>query len=203
MKALIIVDVQNDFLNGGSLEVPDGEKVIPVINRIQDKFELVIATQDWHPKGHKSFASSHQGKSTFDKIQLEGMEQVLWPVHCVQGTRGADFHPLLHAKRIEAIFRKGTDPVIDSYSGFYDNGHKKSTGMAGFLRDRKVTTVFICGIAADFCVYYTALDALKESFKTFVVEDATRPISKEGFELAKAEIRNQQGKLITSSNIES
>jgi nicotinamidase/pyrazinamidase len=202
MKALIIVDVQNDFLQGGSLEVPNGERVIPVINRIQEKFGLVIATQDWHPKGHKSFASSHSGKNAFDKIMLDGVEQVLWPVHCLQGTRGADFHPGLHVRKIEAIFRKGTDPSIDSYSGFHDNGHRKNTGMAGYLRDRKVTTVFVCGIAADFCVYYTAIDALKENFRTFVVEDATRPISDEGFKSAKAEIQKQHGKLITSSSIE-
>jgi nicotinamidase/pyrazinamidase len=201
MKALIIVDVQNDFIHGGSLEVPSGDKVIPVINRIQPKFELILATQDWHPKGHKSFASSHEGKKAFEKIQLNGVEQVLWPEHCLQGSRGADFHPGLHVKRIETIFRKGTDPQIDSYSGFFDNSHKRSTGLAGYLRGRDVHTVFICGLAGDFCVYYTALDALKEGFKTFVIEDGTRAISADGFNAAKADLKARHATIINSLSI--
>lgn len=201
MKALIIVDVQNDFLKGGALEVPEGEKIIPVVNGLQQHFNLVVATQDWHPKGHKSFASSHPGKNTFEKIDLDGLQQVLWPNHCIQGTRGAEFHPMLKIQKIECIFRKGMDPAIDSYSGFFDNGHRKNTGLAGFLRDRKVTSVFICGLAGDFCVYYTALDSVSEGFKTFVIEDATRPISTEGFKGATAAITAKGGKIVTSANL--
>src|SRR5690606_2099670 len=128
MRALIIVDIQNDFVTGGKLEVPNGEQIIPLVNMLSEKFDLVVATQDWHPQDHKSFASNHPGKAPFEKIMLEGLEQVLWPDHCVQGSRGADFHPQLQMDRVEAIFRKGMTTTIDSYSGFFDNGHKKATG---------------------------------------------------------------------------
>src|SRR5688500_8567645 len=164
MHALIIVDIQNDFVAGGTLEVPHGEQIIPLVNELADLFDLVIATQDWHPQTHKSFASNHADRKPFEKIILGGLEQVLWPDHCVQGTFGAEFHPQLRMNNVEAIFRKGMEPEIDSYSGFYDNGRKKSTGLAGYLKERKVETVFVCGLAADYCVFYTAQDALKEGF---------------------------------------
>jgi nicotinamidase/pyrazinamidase len=198
MKALIIVDIQNDFCTGGALEVRGGDQIIPVVNELQEKFDLIVATQDWHPSNHKSFASRHDGKKTFDVISLEGLEQVLWPDHCVQGTRGAEFHPQLDTRRIEAIFRKGMEYNIDSYSGFFDNGKRKSTGLAGYLRDRKVDNVFVCGLAGDYCVYYTALDAIREGFTTFLVEDATRSISNEGFEKAKQTLRQHSGSVVSS-----
>ena len=145
MVALILVDIQNDFIPGGTLPVPAGDEIIPLVNELQNSFDLVVATQDWHPKNHKSFASNHTGKRPFDKIMLHGLEQVLWPDHCVQGSRGAQLHDDLDLNKVEAIFRKGMDAEIDSYSAFYDNGYKKSTGLAGYLRERKVQKVFVCG----------------------------------------------------------
>jgi nicotinamidase/pyrazinamidase len=201
MTAFIIVDMQNDFMPGGSLAVPGGDSIVPLINALQDSFMLIVATQDWHPAGHKSFASSHRGRSTFETIRLHGLEQVLWPNHCVQGSEGALFYPSLRTDRVEAIFRKGMDREIDSYSGFYDNGMKKSTGLAGYLRERNVNQVFICGVAADYCVYFTAMDALRENFKTFVIEDATRSIDPAAFERAKDTIRASGGEVITSDTL--
>lgn len=201
MHALIIVDVQNDFVTGGKLEVSNGEQIIPIVNQLAEKFELVIATQDWHPADHKSFASQHEGKQPFDKTTLQGLEQVLWPDHCVQESHGAAFHPQLRTHRIEAIFRKGTDPGIDSYSGFYDNGHKKSTGLAGYLRERGVEHIYVCGLAADYCVYYTARDGITSGFHATIIEDATRAIDAVGFEKAKADIRALGGNIIDSTSI--
>ncbi|MGC1240317.1 MAG: bifunctional nicotinamidase/pyrazinamidase [Chryseosolibacter sp.] len=201
MKALIIVDVQNDFVAGGSLEVPFGEQIVPLVNKLSEQFDLVVATQDWHPPSHKSFASNHPDKKPFGKIILGGLDQVLWPDHCVQGTAGAAFCHDLQLDRVEAIFRKGMDPQIDSYSGFYDNGHKKSTGLAGYLKERGVTSVYVCGLAGDYCVYFTAKDALKAGFKTFLIEDATRAISKKDFENAKETIRRLGGAIINSDAI--
>ena len=201
MKALILIDIQNDFIPGGALPVPSGDEIISVVNKLQGKFPLVIATQDWHPPGHKSFASSHPGKSVFETISLDGLEQVLWPDHCIQGSFGAEFHAGLHTTRIEAIFRKGTDPTIDSYSGLYDNGHRKSTGLAGYLRERGVTEVFVCGLAADYCVFFTARDLLTEGFATYFIEDATRPISDEGMQEARKTLIASGGKMIRSGEV--
>ncbi len=201
MKALIIVDIQNDFTTGGALAVPGGETIIPVVNQIQQKFDLVVATQDWHPEGHKSFASSHTGQKLFDTIQLDGLTQVLWPDHCLQGSTGAEFHNELNTTRIEAIFRKGMAPSIDSYSGFFDNGGRKNTGLAGYLRDRNVTDVFVCGLAGDYCVFFTAKDALGEGFNTAIINDAVRSISAEGYEEAKRKIIATGGKVIESGMI--
>lgn len=198
MHALIIVDIQRDFTPGGKLAVPLGDEIIPLVNALQDSFNLVVATQDWHPNNHKSFASSHPDKNPFEKIMLHGLSQVLWPDHCIQGSAGAKLHSDLNGNKIEAIFRKGMDPEIDSYSGFYDNGYKKSTGLAGYLRERKVQKVYVCGLAADYCVSYTAKDALKENFETYIIEDATRPIDPEGFEKAKDEILSSGGQIIKS-----
>jgi nicotinamidase/pyrazinamidase len=201
MKALLLIDIQNDFLPGGALAVPEGDQVIPVVNQLQPHFDLVVATQDWHPPDHKSFAANHPGNNPFDVIELQGQEQVLWPAHCVQGTPGADFAAALQLNRVEAIFRKGMDPGIDSYSGFFDNGHLKSTGLADYLHSKKITQVFVAGLAGDYCVYFTAKDALLEGFKTFLVEDACRPIRPEGFDQAKADLRHLGGKIIHSSII--
>ena len=202
MRALIIVDIQNDFVTGGKLEVPYGEQIIPLVNLLCKRFPLVVATQDWHPQNHKSFASNHPEKNPFEKIMLEELEQVLWPDHCVQGSRGAEFHPLLNMNPVEAIFRKGMAPDIDSYSGFFDNGHKKSTGLAGYLKERGVQTVYVCGLAGDYCVYYTAKDALEQGFNTVLVEDATRAIDKEGFAKAKAALRAKGAKIIDSQELD-
>lgn len=201
MRALIIVDVQIDFTTGGKLEVPNGEVVIPAINGMAERFDLVVATQDWHPKNHKSFASNHPGRKPFDKIMLGGLEQVLWPDHCVQGSEGAGFHPGLKMNKVEAIFRKGMDPEIDSYSGFYDNGHKKNTGLAGYLKERDVQSVHVCGLAGDYCVFYTAKDALMEGFKTFLIENAIRSINPGDFEKAKEEIRGLGGDVVSSESV--
>lgn len=201
MRALIIVDIQNDFVAGGTLEVPNGEQIIPLVNELTTHFDLVVATQDWHPQDHKSFASNHADKKPFDKILLGGLEQVLWPDHCVQGSSGAEFHQQLDMKRVEAIVRKGMTPEIDSYSGFYDNGHKKATGLSGYLKERAVQSVYVCGLAGDYCVYYTAKDALKEGFDTFLIEDATRPINPADFEKAKQEVARKGGHVLHSEMI--
>jgi nicotinamidase/pyrazinamidase len=200
MHALIIVDIQNDFMPGGALAVPGGDEIIPIVNELQKSFSLIVATQDWHPAHHKSFASSHPGNKVFDRISLHGLDQVLWPDHCIQGTAGAELHRDLNLKRVEAIFRKGMDPDIDSYSGFYDNGYRKSTGLAGYLRERKVRKIYVAGLASDYCVFYTAKDALKENFETFIIEDASRAINPDGFEKAKDEILSSGGQIINTES---
>jgi nicotinamidase/pyrazinamidase len=199
MNVLILVDIQNDFVPNGRLPVPLGNEIIRLVNELQDSFELVVATQDWHPVNHKSFASQHPGKRQFETISLHGLDQVLWPDHCVQGTRGAEFHGDLNMNKVEAIFRKGMNPEIDSYSGFHDNGYKKATGLAGYLRDRAVKKVYICGLAADYCVAFTAKDALKENFETYIIEDATRAIDAIGYSKIKDEIITLGGQYIQSS----
>lgn len=196
MKALIVVDIQNDFLQGGSLAVPVGNEIIPVINSIQEKFDLVVATQDWHPKGHKSFASQHSNKSVYDKIDLNGIEQVLWPDHCVQGTVGAEISSELNQNKIEAIFRKGMNTIIDSYSGFYDNGKLKCTGLGDFLKGRGVKEIFVCGLAADYCVYFTAKDALELGFTSTIIENATKAIDVSNFENIKRNFIQSGGNII-------
>lgn len=201
MKTLILVDVQYDFLPGGALEVPNGDKIIPVLNAIQSKFPLVVATQDWHPSSHGSFASRHEGKKPFDKGELAGLEQILWPDHCVQGQKGAEISHELHTWRVEAIFRKGTEPEIDSYSGFFDNGKKKSTGLADYLKGRGVTEVYLGGLAADVCVGFTALDAIEQGFKVSLIEDATRPIDEQGWKKMKDLIREKGGNIIHSGHL--
>ncbi len=176
MKALILVDLQNDFCPGGALPVPEGDAVIPLANALQGRFDLVVATRDWHPANHASFAASHPGRKAGEVIELDGLAQVLWPVHCVEGTWGAEFHPALDRRRIAQVFRKGTDPRIDSYSGFFDNGRRHSTGLADYLRQRGVSEVFVCGLATDYCVKFTALDAVELGFATRVVLDACRGV---------------------------
>ncbi|MGS2762523.1 bifunctional nicotinamidase/pyrazinamidase [Sinomicrobium sp. M5D2P9] len=201
MKALLIVDVQNDFLPGGHLAVPEGDKVIPVINALQSRFDLVVATQDWHPEGHLSFASAHAGKEPFERIDLDGLEQVLWPDHCVQGSSGADFAKEWNKKPVAAIFRKGMHHRVDSYSGFYDNGKKYSTGLASYLREMGVKEVYVCGLAADYCVYYTAKDACSEGFRTHYITDATRFIASDSYEKAISDLREIGVHLISSGEL--
>lgn len=176
MKALVIVDVQNDFCPGGALAVPEGDQVVDIINRLQSGFDLVVATQDWHPADHGSFAANHPGRRVGDQIDLDGLTQILWPVHCVQGTAGAELHPELNRSRIVRVFQKGADPTVDSYSGFFDNGHRHATGLAGYLQGQGVTEVYVCGLATDYCVMFTALDAVGLGFKTHLLENACRGV---------------------------
>lgn len=177
MKALILVDIQNDFLPGGALAVPEGDQVIPIANELQPMFPIVVATQDWHPANHGSFAANHPAKNVFDQIDLNGLPQTLWPVHCVQNTRGAELAAALDRSRITRVFNKGTDRGIDSYSGFFDNGHRKSTGLGEWLKAQGVAEVFVCGLATDYCVKFTALDAAQIGFKTHLIEDASQGVN--------------------------
>lgn len=188
MKTLIIIDAQNDFMPGGALAVPDGDLIVPLINKVVHEFDLVVTTQDWHPQDHLSFASNHEGKKSFEKTMLNGIDQTLWPDHCVQGSKGAEFHESLDFRSVEAIFRKGMDRTVDSYSGFFDNGRRKSTGLAGYLREKQVTELFLCGLAGDFCVAYTARDALKEGFSVTLIEDAIRSLGGDSFQRIKEEL---------------
>jgi nicotinamidase/pyrazinamidase len=176
-RALILVDIQNDFVPGGALPVAEGDRVVPVANRIQKNFDLVVATQDWHPANHGSFASQHPGAKPGDVIDLNGLPQVLWPDHCVQGSRGAQFHPQLDTRRLSKVFQKGIDPEIDSYSGFFDNGHRRGTGLDEYLKNAGVSEVYLAGLATDYCVKYTALDARTLGFTTVLVEDACRGVN--------------------------
>ena len=201
MKALIVADIQNDFLPGGTLAVPEGDKIIPVVNELQNYFALVVATQDWHPLNHTSFASNHENKKPFDVIDLHGLKQTLWPNHCVQGTKGANFASQLNLNKAEAIFRKGTDPEIDSYSGFYDNEHLKSTGLSAYLKGKNVDEVYVSGLCGDICVFYTAMDSLHEGFKTYIVADATHPLIESDFKKTNEAFIQKGGKLINSKDI--
>lgn len=176
-SALILVDIQNDFCPGGRLPVAQGDEVVAVANRVMRSFDLVVATQDWHPADHESFAEQHFGKSPGDVIDLHGIDQVLWPVHCVQGSKGADFVRELDKTRIAEVFAKGTDRTVDSYSGFYDNDRRRTTGLADYLHGRGVTDVFVLGLATDYCVKFTALDAVAEGFRTRVIEDGCRGVN--------------------------
>lgn len=203
MDALILVDIQNDFLPGGALAVKEGDQIIPLVNELQPYFELVVATQDFHPADHGSFAANHPGKKPGDHIDLDGLDQVLWPVHCVQGTQGAEFAKSLHMDQVATVVKKGLDKKIDSYSGFYDNGHKRSTGLTGYLKDKGVKQVFVTGLAADYCVKFTALDAVKEGFETVVIQDATRAVNlQEGdFEKAMEELREKGAEIMQSKEV--
>ena len=201
MKSLVIIDIQNDFTPGGSLAVPNGDLIVPIINRLQGHFDLVAATQDWHPQNHVSFASNHPNEKPFNKIDLHGEDQTLWPDHCVQGTRGAMFHPALETNRISAIFRKGMNPYVDSYSGFYDNRHQISTGLSGYLKEKRITELYLCGLAGDICVYHTIIDAIKEGFSSTLIEDASRPLSQETFAFLKKELTDKGVRILNSDEI--
>jgi len=177
MRALVLVDLQYDFMPGGALAVAHGDETVPVAQKLMPKFDTVIATQDWHPRDHASFAANHPGKQVGEVIDLEGLSQVLWPVHCVQGTRGAEFDERLDKKRVTAVFRKGIDPTIDSYSGFFDNGHRKATGLGDWIRNRKITKLFVLGLATDYCVKFTVLDARQQGLDVVLVEDGCRAVN--------------------------
>jgi nicotinamidase/pyrazinamidase len=180
MDALLIVDMQNDFCPGGALAVPEGDAIVPQINELSAAFGSVLQTQDWHPEGHQSFASSHPDHDPYDVIEVDYGEQVLWPDHCVQGTKGAAFHPDLNTTDTELIIRKGFRPEIDSYSAFYENDGTTATGLAGYLRERGIDTLYLCGLATDFCVKWSAVDGRQEGFDVYVIEDATRGIDQDG-----------------------
>jgi nicotinamidase/pyrazinamidase len=177
---LLVVDLQNDFCPGGRLAVPGGHDVVPSVNRAAHRFKHVVLTQDWHPPGHLSFASSHPGKQPFDTIEVAYGPQILWPDHCVQGTPGAQFRDDLHIPHAELVLRKGFRPAIDSYSAFYENDRSTPTGLAGYLRERGLTRVFLVGLALDFCVRYSAEDAHREGFAVVVIEDGCRGIDVDG-----------------------
>jgi len=178
--ALIVIDMQNDFCPGGALAVPDGDAIVAPINRLIAAFPHVILTQDWHPAGHRSFASTHPGKQPFDSIEWRYGPQTLWPDHCVQGSKGADFHPGLKIDTAELVIRKGFRSEIDSYSAFTENDKTTRTGLAGYLRERRLNRLFFCGLALDFCVAWSALDGRNESFPSYVIEDACRAIDLNG-----------------------
>ncbi|KFC68973.1 Nicotinamidase/pyrazinamidase [Bosea sp. LC85] len=185
MTALIVVDVQNDFCLGGCLAVPGGDEIIPVVNALGRRFQTVVLTQDWHPAGHSSFASRHPGRNHFESVTMAYGDQVLWPDHCIQGTRGAEFHPGLDLPHAQAIIRKGYRSGIDSYSGFFEADRVTPTGLGGYLKERGISRVAIVGLATDFCVNWTAQDAVRSGLETFVVEEACRAIDLNG-SLAKA-----------------
>jgi nicotinamidase/pyrazinamidase len=188
---LVVVDAQNDFCPGGALAVPEGDRIVPVANRLAERFHHVVLTQDWHPRGHVSFASSHPGRKPYETITVSYGEQVLWPDHCIPGTPGAEFHPALDTRRAALIVRKGDNPQIDSYSALYENDHRTRTGLGGYLRERSLHRVFLAGLATDFCVQYSALDARREGFEVYVIEDAVRGIDLQG-SLARAWGRMQE-----------
>jgi len=177
---LLIIDVQNDFCRGGTLAVADGDAVVPVVNRLIERFDHVVLTQDWHPPGHSSFATSHPGSAPFESVTMPYGQQTLWPDHCVQGTSGAAFHPQLVTDRAELVIRKGFRPAIDSYSAFYENDRKTPTGLAGYLRERGLKRIFLAGLATDYCVYYSAVDARRLGFDTVLVEAGCRAIDLAG-----------------------
>ena len=176
-RALIIVDMQYDFLPGGALETKGGDEILKPINDLQEQFDLIVATQDWHPKGHGSFASSHPGRSTGDIIDLNGLDQVLWPDHAIQESDGAKLSAELDQEKIARVFRKGINPEVDSYSGFFDNGHRGDTGLDTYLKEEGVTQVYVVGLALDYCVKYTALDARKIGYETTLIVDASRAVN--------------------------
>ncbi len=178
--ALLVIDVQNDFIPGGQLAVPEGDLIVPLINRLAGQFKQVVIAQDWHPAGHASFASSHPGRQPYDVIQLPYGEQTLWPDHCIQGSRGAEFHSGLDLPHAQLVIRKGCNPDIDSYSAFLEADRVTTTGLAGYLKERGIDTVYMVGLALDFCVMFSALDARAAGFNAFVVLDACRAIDLNG-----------------------
>jgi nicotinamidase/pyrazinamidase len=186
MNALILVDLQNDFLPGGALAVPHGDEVIPLANELQPRFDLVLATQDWHPPGHGSFAPNHPGKKTGERIMLDGIEQILWPTHCVQNTQGAEFAPSFDTSRIAHVFHKGTERNIDSYSTFFDNAHRRHTGLADYLKKRSIKDIYLTGLALDYCVKYSVLDARQLGLNTHVILDGCRGIELEPGDIDRA-----------------
>jgi len=204
MDALILVDLQNDFMPGGALAVADGDATVPVANALAARFDTVIATRDWHPRNHGSFVTAHPGKSVGDLATLGGLDQVVWPVHCVEDTFGSAFHEDLDQSRFSEVVSKGTDSDMDSYSGFFDNGHRKATGLEDLLRQRGVTRVYVLGLATDYCVKYTALDASRLGFETVLVEDGCRGVDLKPGDVDRAieEMRDAGVTIVLSAEVE-
>ena len=202
-NALIMTDIQLDFCPGGALAVNEGDQIIPVVNAIAAKFDKIIATQDWHPADHLSFAANHPGKNIYDMVELGGVPQVLWPAHCVQGTPGAGFHPDLDLRPVDLIIRKGTNRGIDSYSAFMENDKKTQTGLEGFLKGLGITQLFFTGLATDYCVFYSAVDAVNLGFEVFVILDACRGVNvpANNVETAKQDMARQGIVLIESGDL--
>lgn len=199
MNALLIVDLQNDFCKNGALEVPLGSTIVPVVNKLIDSFDAIVQTQDWHPAGHHSFASSHENKQPYDTVEMDYGTQVLWPDHCVQGSDGAEFHPDLNTTKTQVVIRKGFRKEIDSYSTFYENDHETTTGLTGYLKSRGITDLYTVGLATDFCVKWSILDGIREGFTMHIVEDAVKGIDLDGsLEAAWREMK-EAGVNITSS----
>ena len=204
MKTLILVDIQNDFCPGGALAVSEGNAVVTIANQLMPKFELVVATQDWHPVNHKSFASQNEDHTIGDVFELNGLPQIVWPDHCVQNTHGSEFVSDLNRDPITRVFPKGTDPHVDSYSGFFDNDHRGATGLAAYLKDKNVTEVFVMGLATDYCVKFTALDAVQLGFKTKLVLDGCRGVELNAGDVEKAieEMKDAGVEIVRSTEIE-
>ncbi len=204
-KALLIVDIQNDFCPGGALAVPEGNEIVPLINQLaqNDFFDLIVATQDWHPADHFSFASQHPSKNIGEIIELNGQTQVLWPDHCVQDTNGAQLYGELDETNLDRVFQKGQNREVDSYSGFYDNDHHTSTGLGEYLKEQNISEVFVCGLATDYCVKYSAIDATQLGFQTFLIEDAARGVNLMAGDVQKAvdEMRDNGITVVQSSEI--
>lgn len=202
MKALLVIDIQNDFCPGGALAVHDGDTIIPIINQLSQQFEHIILTQDWHPQGHSSFASVHEGKAPYEVIQMSYGSQVLWPDHCIQGTDGADFHSELQATKAQLIIRKGFRKEVDSYSAFYENDHQTATGLAGYLKDSGIDTLYLVGLATDFCVKWSAIDGIQEGFDVYVIKDAVKGIDlNDSVATAWAEMEAAGVKIIHASEL--
>ena len=200
MRALILIDIQNDFCQGGALEVRNGDEVVPVANETMKKFSLVVASQDWHPANHGSFAANHPWRRPGNVIELNGLEQILWPIHCVQGSFGAEFVRELDTSSFQKVFVKGTDPGIDSYSCFFDNGYLKPTGLGDYLKEKGVDEVYILGLALDYCVKYSVLDALELGFKTYLVIDGCRGVNlEEGDSEEAVSEMSEKGAIIVKS----
>jgi nicotinamidase/pyrazinamidase len=202
-RALVLVDLQYDFLPGGALAVPRGDETVEVARRLMPRFETVVATQDWHPASHGSFAANHPGSAPGQVIDLHGLPQVLWPAHCVEGTRGAELHHDLDPRRITRVFQKGRDPEVDSYSGFFDNGKRKSTGLADWLREHQIDQLYLLGLATDYCVKFTVLDARQLGLDVWVIEDGCRAVELDygDGERAIADMREAGATILTSGSI--
>lgn len=202
MKALLIVDLQNDFCPGGALAVPGGDQIVPTVNKLVNVFDAVIQTQDWHPAGHSSFASSHDGKEPYDTVEVDYGEQVLWPDHCVQGSMGAEFHPELNTLKTQVVIRKGFRKEIDSYSTFFENDQKTTTGLTGYLKQRGITDLYTVGLATDFCVKWSVLDGIDEGFNMHIVKDAVKGIDLNGsLDAAWDEMKEKGVNIVTSDDL--
>ncbi len=198
--AFLMIDIQNDFCPGGTLAVADGDGIVPLVNRLQERFSVRVLTQDWHPADHSSFASNHEQAEAYSLSQMAYGDQVLWPDHCIQGTLGADFHPDLNTDKVDAVVRKGYRPEIDSYSGFFENDRKTKTGLAGYLRDREIKHLVLAGLATDFCVHYTAVDGANLGFQVTLLDDACRAIDLHGSLRAALQAMATCGVVVSTSS---